>query len=103
VGIFLREAAAGAHGEVPFDVVLVDPPYADTAAMDATLAALGAVDGHLVADDCWVVAKHFWRTPPPPAVGLLASVRSRRFGESMLTFYRRGRLESQAAEGTDTE
>jgi len=30
----------------------------------------------------WVVAKHFWRTPPPAVVGLLASVRTRRFGET---------------------
>ena len=36
-----------------------------------------------------VVAKHFWRDPPPAAVGLLASERERRFGETALTFYRR--------------
>ena len=36
-----------------------------------------------------VVAKHFWRDPPPTAIGLLASERERRFGESMLTFFRR--------------
>ena len=36
-----------------------------------------------------VVAKHFWRTPPPASVGLLASDRERRFGETALTFYRR--------------
>ena len=36
-----------------------------------------------------VVAKHFWRDRPPAAVGLLASERDRRFGETGLTFYRR--------------
>ena len=36
-----------------------------------------------------VVAKHFWRDPPPAEVGLLASERERRFGETTLTFYRR--------------
>jgi hypothetical protein len=36
-----------------------------------------------------VVAKHFWRDPPPAQVGLLASERERRFGETTLTFYRR--------------
>ena len=36
-----------------------------------------------------VVAKHFWRDPPPAQVGLLASERERRFGETALTFYRR--------------
>jgi hypothetical protein len=35
------------------------------------------------------VAKHFWRTPPPATVGLLASERERRFGDTALTFYRR--------------
>ena len=35
-----------------------------------------------------VVAKHFWRDAPPARVGLLASDRERRFGETTLTFYR---------------
>jgi hypothetical protein len=37
-----------------------------------------------------VVAKHFWRDGPPAVIGLLASERERRFGETALTFYRRG-------------
>jgi hypothetical protein len=36
-----------------------------------------------------VVAKHASTTPPPARVGLLASERERRFGETTLTFYRR--------------
>jgi hypothetical protein len=35
-----------------------------------------------------VVAKHFWRDRLPGQVGLLASERERRFGETALTFYR---------------
>jgi hypothetical protein len=35
-----------------------------------------------------VVAKHFWRAAPPARIGLLASDRERRFGETGLTFYR---------------
>jgi 16S rRNA (guanine(966)-N(2))-methyltransferase RsmD len=77
----------------PFDVVLVDPPYAETALMETALAHLAAADGGLLLPECWVVAKHFWRKPPPPVVGLLASVRSRRFGETALTFYRPGTAE----------
>lgn len=84
---YLRDRAAR---DGPFDVVLVDPPYAETALMDATLALLGAGVPAILDPDCWVVAKHFWRTPPPPVVGLLASVRTRRFGETALTFYRQG-------------
>jgi 16S rRNA (guanine966-N2)-methyltransferase len=82
---YLRERA-GQDG--PFDIVLVDPPYAGSALLDAALGLLGGGDAPLLKPGAWVVAKHFWRTPPPPAVGLLASVRTRRFGETALTFYR---------------
>jgi 16S rRNA (guanine966-N2)-methyltransferase len=71
--------------EDPWDVVLVDPPYEDTATMRRTLEALGP----LVATDARIVAKHFWRDAPPERAGLLASDRVRRFGETALTFYRR--------------
>ena len=37
------------------------------------------------------MAKHFWRDTPPDRIGLLASDRERRFGETALTFYRRRR------------
>ena len=81
---YLKTAATNA----PFDLVLLDPPYAESGLLEAALARLGAADQPLLASDAWVVAKHFWRTPPPPAAGLLASVRNRRFGETALTFYR---------------
>lgn len=71
--------------EPPIDMALVDPPYDDTATMTAALEALAP----LLAGHARVVAKHFWRTPPPAAVGLLASERERRFGDTALTFYRR--------------
>jgi 16S rRNA (guanine966-N2)-methyltransferase len=85
---YLRDRAAA---EGPFDVVLLDPPYAEPALMEAALASLGAGDmgSALLAADVIVAAKHFWRTSPPESVGLLASFRSRRFGETALTFYRR--------------
>ena len=69
----------------PFDVVIVDPPYAEPELLTAALEALGP---HL-AQGGRVVAKHFWRDPPPASIGLLASERERRFGETTLTFYRR--------------
>lgn len=91
---FLRQPAPEARGA--FDVVIVDPPYADRTALDAALVALGAANTGLLSAESWVVAKHFWRTPPPSSVGLLASVRSRRFGETTLTFYRPAGLASTA-------
>jgi 16S rRNA (guanine966-N2)-methyltransferase len=69
----------------PFDLVLVDPPYADH---ELLVRALELVGPH-VSPGGRVVAKHFWREAPPVVVGLLASERTRRFGESALTFYRR--------------
>ena len=85
---YLKDHAAA---EGPFDVVLVDPPYAEPALMEAALAGLGARDmgSSLLTADVIVAAKHFWRSSPPESVGLLASFRSRRFGETALTFYRR--------------
>lgn len=77
--------AAGAGDAGPFDLVLVDPPYADAEAMARALELVGPV----VAPGGRVVAKHFWRTPPPARVGMLATERERRFGETALTFYRR--------------
>jgi 16S rRNA (guanine(966)-N(2))-methyltransferase RsmD len=90
---YLKTAATNA----PFDLVLLDPPYAESGLMEAALARLGAADQPLLASDAWVVAKHFWRTPPPPAAGLLASVRNRRFGETALTFYRPAQAPSPGA------
>jgi 16S rRNA G966 N2-methylase RsmD len=69
----------------PFAIVIVDPPYAQPDLLEAALEAVGP---HL-APDARVVAKHFWRDKPPAVVGLLASERERRFGETALTFYRR--------------
>jgi 16S rRNA (guanine(966)-N(2))-methyltransferase RsmD len=79
---WLREPARS-H-EAAIDIALVDPPYGDEAALRGALEGLPP----LLAPGARVVAKHFWRTAPPTAVGLLASERERRFGETTLTFYR---------------
>lgn len=75
----------GPGAEGPFDLVVLDPPYDRT---DSLTAALEALDPW-VALGGRVVAKHFWREAPPARVGLLASERERRFGETGLTFYAR--------------
>jgi 16S rRNA (guanine966-N2)-methyltransferase len=71
--------------EPPYDVVVVDPPYDKAELMAAALAAVEP----MVRPGGRVVAKHARQSPPPAAVGLLASERERRFGETTLTFYRR--------------
>jgi 16S rRNA (guanine(966)-N(2))-methyltransferase RsmD len=78
-------AGQGAANE-PWDVAILDPPYAETDLLGRALEALGRAG--VVAPGGRVVAKHFWRDTPPTRVGLLASERERRFGETALTFYR---------------
>jgi len=77
-----------ADADGPFDVVLLDPPYERADLVHASLELLGAEAAPL-RPDAVVVAKHFWRAAPARRVGLLASVRERRFGDTALTFYRR--------------
>ena len=79
---WLRDPDRGAGAS--YDVVLIDPPYDEIETMQAALERVSAV----VTRGARVVAKHFWRTAPPRTVGLLASERERRFGDTALTFYR---------------
>jgi 16S rRNA (guanine966-N2)-methyltransferase len=86
VGTWLRSGAAAVG---PFDVVLVDPPYDDDAALrDAVDAIAAAGPDAILARAGVVVAKHGRGADLEPRIGLLASVRERRFGESVLTFLR---------------
>ncbi len=80
---WLREPSR--DDEPPWSVAVVDPPYADTEALAAAHEALGP----RLPPGGRVIAKHFWRDTPPARIGLLASERERRFGETALTFYRR--------------
>lgn len=70
--------------DATFDIAFLDPPYGET---EHLARALLAVQPRL-APAALVVAKYFWRDAPPDRVGLLASERERRFGETALTFYR---------------
>ena len=76
------------HANESFDIVVVDPPYAETELLVRVLERLGAGDAPL-SRGARVVAKHFWRDRPPERIGMLAAERDRRFGETALTFYRR--------------
>ena len=84
--------ATGPMGAWPFDVAIVDPPYVEEALREATLERLGSADRRLpvvVRSGGRVVVTCFWKKPPPAEVGLLASVRTRRFGETAVVLYRR--------------
>lgn len=88
---FLRERPP----EVPFGSVVLDPPYAQTADLVASLGRLGETDSGWLDAHAIVAAKHFWKDAPPAEVGSLDRVRQRRFGETALSVYRR-RIESAA-------
>ncbi len=76
----------------PFDLVVVDPPYAERALREAVVARLGDQSPGapaVVAPGGRVIVTHFWKDAPPAVVGLLASEGTRRFGETAVAFYRR--------------
>ncbi len=78
----------------PFDLVILDPPYVEVALREACLIALGAANGPLRPAGVVVVTAHGKR-PPPAMAGLLRSTRERRFGETLVVFYRRGAPEDE--------
>jgi 16S rRNA (guanine(966)-N(2))-methyltransferase RsmD len=69
---------------VPFDIVLLDPPY-DTAPHDVVDVVASA--GRLLASDGVVVLEHAYRRPSPERAGSLVRVRQVRSSDSELTFY----------------
>ena len=81
-----------AQGDGPFDVVILDPPYADVEVREACLRELGGPDAPL-RPGALVIATGFGKRPPPPAVGLLRSNRERRFGETIVVSYVRAAAE----------
>jgi 16S rRNA (guanine(966)-N(2))-methyltransferase RsmD len=76
-----------------FHLVFLDPPYASPLA-ERVLARLG--DGRLLLPPALVVAQHRTKRPLPAEAGCLRAWRTRRFGETTLTFFR-GRAYDAAA------
>ena len=68
-----------------FELVFLDPPYEDDVLAPA-LERLAALP--LVTPGGLVVAQHLTKRPPEARVGPLAAFRTRRFGETTLTFFR---------------
>ena len=80
---------AGPDRSRPFDVVVVDPPYAEPTLLDRGARGRSAPLVSRPAAGSWPSTSGATRRRR--AVGLLASERERRFGETALTFYRRTR------------
>ena len=84
-GDVLKELTALDRDGERFDLVFLDPPY-EAGLVQTTLETLGG--GGLLRAEAWVIAQHFTKRAPAPTVGALAAFRTRRFGETTLTFYR---------------
>lgn len=82
---FLRRDAE--RNGAPYQCCLLDPPYARDLLEPALELLADPVRGWL-AENAVVVAKHFWRDAPAAQIGKLERYRERRFGETMLGFYR---------------
>ena len=84
-GVIMRAALADAvtrlDGQV-FDLIMLDPPYADTAAAEALDAA-----GVLASAGTRVIVEHAARHPPPPGTSRLRLTRTVKAGDSALSFY----------------
>jgi 16S rRNA (guanine966-N2)-methyltransferase len=83
-----------------FGLVFLDPPY-EAGAVDATLERLGAAE--VIAPGALVIAQHFTKRAPAPAVGALSAFRTRRFGETTLTFFRSGGYDAPSLSATPDE
>jgi 16S rRNA (guanine966-N2)-methyltransferase len=81
-----RVERALAHLEGPFDVVFLDPPYADVRA--PAFEGILAAAARLVGDGGTLVVEHASGDTSPAAPGL-ALDRARRHGDTTLSLYRR--------------
>ena len=74
-----------------FDIVFLDPPY-DEDLVAPTLERLATLS--LVPPDGLVIAQHLTKRAPAAVVGRLTAFRTRRFGETTLTFFKAGGYDS---------
>ncbi len=81
-----RAARTLAAGAGAFDLVLVDPPYADVASGDAARALDAVVRVGALRAGARVVLEHAKGDAPPPIDGL-ALLDTRRYGDTSLSFY----------------
>ncbi len=71
----------------PWNLVFLDPPYQAAEEYSATLAALGAGGGGLLAEGALVVAEHARKASLPERVGMLERTRVLEQGDAALSFY----------------
>lgn len=84
-------------GSPPFDVIVLDPPYAET---DLLACVTGAAPW--LAAGGVLVLEHARRRLSPPGAGHLILTRIVPSGDSALSFYRRGSADALTAGGSGT-
>jgi 16S rRNA (guanine966-N2)-methyltransferase len=80
-----------------FELVFLDPPY-EAGLGEATLLRLGT--GTVTAPEAIVIAQHFSKHVPHERIGALQAFRTRRFGETTLTFFRAGAYDAEVPGGS---
>jgi len=68
----------------PFDIIFLDPPYAEEMQPLLELVAGSGV----LRQDSVVIAEHFKKQPSPERAGSLVLYREARYGDTVLAFYR---------------
>jgi 16S rRNA (guanine966-N2)-methyltransferase len=68
----------------PWDVVFVDPPYAS----DLAVRAVGAIPAANLSENTVIVIEHDRRNSPPETIGSLVQTDQRRYGDTLVSFYR---------------
>ena len=74
----------------PYDIVLMDPPYADPQIGDTMTTVAGS---GLLGDEALLVVEHASRVILAEKVGSLVLERLRRYGDTSVSIYRRGKPE----------
>ena len=78
-------ALAARHAPAsPWNLVLVDPPYAS----DLATRAVAAIPPAHLAAEAVIVIEHDRRNTPPDAIGSLLRTDQRRYGDTLISFYR---------------
>ena len=86
VHTFLEGALAKSR---TFDIIFLDPPYRS----DEIENVLPVVEqGTLVSDEGIVIVEHFFKTSVPDSLSMLKVCRSYRYGDTVLTLYRKNCL-----------
>lgn len=68
----------------PYDIVFLDPPYAEEMhPLLELIASTGFLD-----QDSIVIAEHFKKQPSPQSAGRLSLYREARYGDTVLAFYK---------------